>query len=102
MTASQDFAKKYNMAATDEDVARVKRELAAFYADVERIDPLLTHHVQLDDGQAIRAAIDKRSSLWGAQGAVMAINEMPEHWGPRYKASVGYHLGPLMHEVINS
>lgn len=102
MTTAQDFAKKYDMAATDQDVARIKGQIGAFYSDVERIAPMLNHYIQLHEGKAIRAAIGKRDSLYGAQGAVMAINEMPEIWGPQYRASVGYHLAPLLDEVVNS
>lgn len=96
-----DFASKHDMAAVPEDIARIKRQLAAFYRDVEAIDPPSDHYIQLYHGEAIRAALAKRDALWGAFGAALAMGEMPEDWTTKYRASVAHALCPLLNDAVN-
>ncbi|MNV89871.1 hypothetical protein D3C71_1842020 [compost metagenome] len=81
---------------------RVKAQLSSFFSAVENIERPGNYYIQLNHGDAIRAELAKRSDLWGGFGAAMAMAEMPEHWPTKYRASVAYHLAPLLEDVVNS
>ncbi len=100
--AAEAFAKKHDMAATTEDVARIKRHLSKFYEAVELIDRVRDGWIQLHDGEAVRKAFAKQFSHPTGFDAALAIAEMPVHWPTKYRASVAYHLAPLLDDVINS
>ncbi|MDW9543316.1 hypothetical protein GOA55_13935 [Sinorhizobium meliloti] len=101
--ASEAFATKHDIAATAEDVARIRRALSRFYTAVETAEPVADTYIQLHTGDSIRAAFIKHNPLSGqAHGVSMAITEMPEAWPPKYRASVAYHLAPLLDDVVNS
>jgi len=102
MTKAELFASKHDIAATPQDVARIKAALQRFYAEVEAIDPVRRGWIQLHDGPAIRSEFEKYNPSTPAHGAAMAMAEMPEHWPTTYRASVCYHLAPLLHDVVNS
>ena len=102
MTKSEAFAAKHDIAATAEDVARIRRSLGKFYDAVEAIDAPRQGWIQIHDGPAVRAAFEKRNPSTPAHGAAMAMAEMPEHWPTTYRASVAYHLSSLLEEVVNS
>jgi hypothetical protein len=102
MTKAEAFATKHSLCAATGDVARVKRQLAKFYAAVELIDPPRCGYVQLYDGEAVRSAFTATMHSTMAIDAAIAMAEMPEHWPTRYRASVAYHLCPLLDEVVNS
>ncbi|NRP70596.1 hypothetical protein ILFOPFJJ_01477 [Ensifer psoraleae] len=101
MTASA-FAEKHNLCAVPADVARIKRQLRDFYSAVEKIDRPGHHYIQLHNGDAVRAALARQGDLWGGFGAGIALAEMPANWPTKYRASVSYHLAPLLEEVVNS
>jgi hypothetical protein len=103
MTAAAEvFAKKHDMAATTEDVARIKRHLSKFYEAVELIDRVRDGWIQLHDGDAIRKALAKQFNPPTGFDAALAMSEMPTHWPTTYRASVAFHLCPLLDDVINS
>lgn len=102
MSRAEAFATKHDIAATAEDVARIKAALQRFYGAVETIDAPRRGWIQLHDGPAIRTAFEKHNPSTPAHGAAMAISEMPEHWPSTYRASVCYHLSPLLDDVVNS
>lgn len=99
----KEFADKHNIAATEEDVARLKRGLSGFYAAVESINhPSAGGYIQLHHGQKIRNALNREMGDQLASTVAMVLDEMPSHWPPKFKASVAYHLSPLLADVINS
>ncbi|RVN85121.1 hypothetical protein [Sinorhizobium meliloti] len=101
--ASEAFAIRHDIAATAEDVARIRRALDRFYTAVETAEPVADSYIQLHAGEAIRSAFVKHNPLSGqAHGTAMAMEEMPEAWPPKYRASVAFHLSPLLDEVIDS
>lgn len=102
MNKADEFATKHDIAATQQDVTRIKAALQRFYGAVEAIDPVRRGWIHLHDGPAIRTAFEKHNPSTPAHGAAMAMAEMPEHWPSTYRASVCYHLAPLLDEVINS
>jgi hypothetical protein len=103
MTAAADaFSKKHDMAATTEDVARIKRHLSKFYEAVELIDHVRDGWIQLHDGEAIRKAFAKQFNHPTGFDAALAMAEMPSAWSTKYRASVAYHLAPLLSDVVNS
>jgi hypothetical protein len=101
MTAAA-FSTKHNLTATSEDVRRIRAQLTSLYSSIETIARPSDSYVQLYHGDAIRAEIASRSDLWGGFGAAMAMSEMPAHWPTKYRASVAYHLAPLLSDVVNS
>lgn len=101
MTASA-FPTKHNIAATPEDVRRIQTQLSSLFTAIETIERPTDAYVQLDRGNAIRAELASRSDLWGGFGAAMAMAELPAEWPTKYRASIAYHLSPLLDEVINS
>jgi len=101
--ASETFATKHDIAATAEDVARIRRALDRFYTAVETAEPVSDTYVQIHAGDPIRAAFIKHNPLSGqAHGVSMVLAEMPETWPPKYRTSVAYHLSPLLADAINS
>ena len=96
------FATKHNITATPGDVRRIKAQLASLYSAIETIARPSDGYAQLFHGDAIRAEIASRSDLWGGFGAAMAMAEMPDVWSTKYRASVAYHLAPLLGDVVNS
>ena len=102
MTKAEAFATKHNLCAVPEDVARIKRQLARFFDAVEEIEPLHDGYVQLYHGDAVRSAFRTAMQSDMAVDAAIAIAEMPERWPTKYRASVAYHLAPLLDEVVNS
>ena len=100
MTAA--FATKHNITATSDDVRRIKAQLASLYSSIETNARPSDGNVQLYHGDAIRAEIASRSDLWGGFGAAMAMAEMPEAWSTKYRASIAFHLAPLLGDVVNS
>lgn len=101
--ASEAFATKHDIAATAEDVARIRRALDRFYTAVETAEPVADTYIQLHVGEVVRAAFIKHNPLSGhAHGTAMTMAEMPEAWPPKYRASVAYHLAPLLDDVVNS
>jgi hypothetical protein len=101
MTAAA-FTTKHNLTATSDDVRRIKAQLTSLYSAIETIQRPTDGYVQLYNGDAIRAEIASRSDLWGGFGAAMAMSEMPDQWSTKYRASVAYHLAPLLSDVVNS
>ncbi|YCI04019.1 hypothetical protein M1D34_07275 [Ensifer sp. D2-11] len=101
MTAAA-FIEKHNLTAASEDVRRVKAQLSSFFTAVENIERPGNYYIQLYHGDSIRAELAKRSDLWGGFGASMAMAEMPVTWPTKYRASVAYHLAPLLDDVVNS
>lgn len=101
MTASA-FATKHDITATSDDFRRINAQLKSLYAAIETIARPSDSYAQLDKGDAIRAEIAKRSDLWGGFGAALAMAEMPEAWPTKYRASIAFHLAPLLDDVINS
>lgn len=102
MSRAEAFAAKHNIAATSEDVARIRLALGRFYQAVEAIDVPCDGWIQLHHGPAVRTALEEHNPSTPAHGAAMAMAEMPERWPTTYRASVAYHLAPLMDEVIDS
>ena len=103
MTAAEAFANKHDIAATSADVARIRNSLLRFYEAVASTEPVADSYIQIHAGEAIRAAFLKHNPLSGqGHGVALALAEMPPAWPPKYRASVGYHLAPLMEGVINS
>jgi len=102
MNKAEAFAAKHDIAATAEDVARIRRAIGKFYDAVEAVDAPRQGWIQLYDGPAIRAAFEKHNPSTPAHGAAMAMAEMPEHWPTTYRASVCYHLAPLLDDAVNS
>lgn len=101
--ASEAFAARHDIAATAEDVTRISRALGRFYTAIETAEPVADTYIQIHTGDAIRSAFIKHNPLSGqAHGASMVLAEMPETWPPKYRASVAYHLSPLLEEVVNS
>lgn len=100
--ASEAFAARHDIAATAEDVACIKAALQRFYSAVEAIDAPRRGWIQLHDGPAIRTAFEKHNPSTPAHGAAMAMAEMPDHWPTTYRASVCYHLSPMLDDVVNS
>ncbi|NEJ73803.1 hypothetical protein GR197_25220 [Rhizobium phaseoli] len=101
--AAEAFAAKHDIAATADDVARIRRGLARLYAAVEAIELVSDAYIQLHAGEAIRSAFLKHNPVSGqGHGVAIALAEMPSEWPPKYRASVAYHLSPLLEEVINS
>ncbi|MBY3255564.1 hypothetical protein HFO09_07640 [Rhizobium laguerreae] len=97
------FASKHDIGATSQDVTRIRRGLARFYASVEALEPVSDAYIQLHAGEAILRAFLKHNPLSGqGHGVAIALSEIPQAWPPKYRASVAYHLGPLLEEVINS
>ncbi|MDX0592405.1 hypothetical protein GOD07_25790 [Sinorhizobium medicae] len=103
MSKAEAFATKHDIGATAGDVARIKAALQRFYGAVETVEPIADTYVQIHAGEAIRAAFIKHNPLSGqAHGAAMAMAEMPENWPTKYRASMAYHLAPLLADAINS
>ncbi|AWM24958.1 hypothetical protein [Sinorhizobium fredii] len=103
MSKAEAFAAKHDIAATSEDVARIRRVLGRLYDAVEAIEPVADTYIQIHAGDAIRSAFIKHNPLSGqAHGAALALAEMPASWPTKYRASVAYHLSPLLEEVTNS
>lgn len=103
MTKADEFAAKHDIAATPEDVARIRRALTKLYGAIEAANPVYDTFIQLHAGEAIRAAFLKCNPLHGqGHGVSMTLAEMPAHWPPKYRASVAYHLAPLLSDVVNS
>ncbi|MDW9761626.1 hypothetical protein GOB02_18890 [Sinorhizobium meliloti] len=101
--ASEAFGIRHDIAATAEDVARIRRALDRFYTAIETVEPVADTYIQLHAGEAVRGAFIKHNPLSGqAHGIAMAMAEMPETWPPKYRASVAYHLAPLLDDVVNS
>lgn len=101
--ASETFATRHDIAATAEDVARIRRALDRFYESIVAENPVSDTYAQLHAGEAIRAAFIKHNPLSGqAHGVSIVLAEMPEHWPTKYRASVAYHLSPLLDDVVNS
>lgn len=96
------FIKKHDLTATSDDVRRIKAQLTSLYSSIETIAGRSDGYIQLCHGDAIRAEIASRSDLWGGFGAAMAMAEMPEAWSTKYRASIAYHLAPLLGDVVNS
>ncbi|MDE3825172.1 hypothetical protein I7F13_23695 [Sinorhizobium meliloti] len=102
MTPTETFAEEHNLCAIPADVARIKRQLRNFYSAVEKIDRPGHHYIQLHNGDSVRAALARQADLWGGMGVSMVLAEMPETWSPKYRASVCYHIAPLLDDVVNS
>lgn len=102
MTMAEAFAIKHNLCAVADDVARIKRHLAKFYAAVETIDRPRQGYIQLYDGASVRSAFSAAMKSTLAIDAAIAMAEMPEHWPTKYRASIAYHLAPLLDDVVNS
>jgi hypothetical protein len=102
MNSAEEFAARHGLEATQQDVARIRRQLARFFADVEAMEQPGDWYIQLYRGEAVRAAFTRalKSSL--AIDAAIAMAEMPGHWPTTYRASVAYHLAPLLDDVVNS
>lgn len=96
------FIEKHNITATPDDVRRIKAQLNSLYSSIETIARPADTYIQLFHGDSIRAEIASRSDLWGGFGAAMAMAEMPASWSTKYRASVAYHLSPLLSDVVNS
>ncbi|EJC75546.1 hypothetical protein Rleg10DRAFT_5820 [Rhizobium leguminosarum bv. trifolii WSM2012] len=100
---ASEFAAKHDIAATAADVSRIRSALDRFYAAVAAANPIADFYVQLHAGEAIRAAFLKHNPLSGqGHGVAVALAEMPAAWPTKYRASVAYHMAPLLAEVINS
>lgn len=102
MRSWQEFATRHHLCAVAEDVARIKRQLAKFFAAVELIDPPHSGYIQLYHGAAIRDAFTATMQTSMACDAAIAMAEMPPTWPTKYRASVAFHLAPLLDEVVNS
>jgi hypothetical protein len=102
MSAWQAFAARHGLCAVAVDVARIKRHLAKFYAAVETIDPPCDGYIQLYHGEAVRSAFQTAMKSNMAIDAAIAMAEMPVSWPTKYRASVSYHLAPILYEVVNS
>lgn len=103
MTKADEFAAKHDIAATAEDVARIRRALTKLYGAIEATNPIANTYIQLDAGEGIRKAFLKHNPLHSqGHGVAMVLAEMPSEWPPRYRASVSYHLAPLLDDVVNS
>lgn len=102
MSAWPAFAARHNLCAVADDVARIKRHLAKFFAAVELIDPPHSGYIQLYDGEGVRSAFRKTMQSNMAIDAAIAMAEMPASWPTKYRASVSYHLAPILYEVVNS
>lgn len=102
MSKAEAFAAKHRLSAVSDDVARIRRQLAKFYSAVEMIDPPRQGYIQLYDGASVRSAFTDAMESDMAADAVIALAEMPERWPPKYRASVAYHLAPLLDDVVNS
>jgi hypothetical protein len=102
MTNAEAFATKHSLCATPNDVARISRQLAKFFGAVETIDSPHRGYIQLYDGEAVRSAFQSAMQSDMAVDAAIAMAEMPEHWPTKYRASVAYHLAPLLDDVVNS
>lgn len=99
---TNEFEKRHNIAATPDDVRRIRKSLTKFYAAVRVIDPLHDGWIQLHDGPAMRAAFEKHNTTTPAAGVSIALDEMPMEWPPRYRALVMHHLARLLDEGVNS
>ncbi|WEX75062.1 hypothetical protein PYH37_000395 [Sinorhizobium numidicum] len=100
MTKAEAFAAKHDIAATSEDVTRIRRALSRFYDAVEAIDPVRRGWIQLHDRPAIMTAFERHQHAGTRRCNGMA--EMPQHWPTTYRASVCYYLAPLLADVVNS
>ncbi|EPE98597.1 hypothetical protein [Rhizobium grahamii] len=102
-SAAEAFAAKHDIAATGSDVARIRNSLQRFYEAVAAAQPVADTYVQQYHGDSIRAAFLRHNPLAGqGHGAAVAMAEMPSAWPTKYRASVAYHLSPLLEEVVNS
>ncbi|UGX87105.1 hypothetical protein [Phyllobacterium meliloti] len=106
--SAEAFEKKHNIAATRDDVTKIKNRLRKFYKAVETIDRPHDGYIQLYHGDAVRKAAESAfgasiGQTWTlAMDAAIAIREMPEEWSTKYRASVAYHLAPILSDVVNS
>ncbi|PDS68916.1 hypothetical protein [Rhizobium phaseoli] len=98
-----EFATKHDIAATAADVSRIRTALGRFYGAVAAATPVADSYIQIPHGEAIRASFLQHNPLSGqGHGVALALAEMPAEWPPKYRASVAYHLAPLMDGVVNS